>query len=376
MIGIDDVKVIVYDKNKSRNPLVRKFLSLTGREYMPYSDDSNLNGIIKELIKKGFRSKEVIILKEFFGRVFQKCPGSKEVICCNYLLLNICFDCFYNCTYCFLNSYLNTFGIIQFTNFKEQLGEFRNFIEKEEGVLKRIGTGEFTDSLMMDEITGFAEYLINITSEFKHVMIEFKTKSSNVEHLLNVQKKGNAVLAWSLNTEKNIMLYEEGTASLHERIDSAVKAADAGYFVAFHFDPVIVSENFIEEYFNIIDTLFSRVNNEKIVWISLGCFRYSPGFKEILNDRFPEEKLTAGELFPDIDGKYRYLKDVRIDIYRQLKEKIDSYRSKAFIYLCMESPQVWKEVFNIDLKKSDHLELLMSDHLYENFISVKPEFIY
>ena len=119
-----------------------------------YRDDDDLTLKIKEL-KKRFSSKEVLILKEFMGRKFQKCPGSPDVICCNYYLLNTCFNCLYNCTYCFLNSYLNSYGIVQFVNLEDLTDLIKNHcLEINKAV--RIGTGEFTDSLMFDEVTSIA----------------------------------------------------------------------------------------------------------------------------------------------------------------------------------------------------------------------------
>jgi spore photoproduct lyase len=145
----------------------------------------------------------------------------------------------------------------------------------------RVGTGEFTDSLMFDEVTGIAEELISSTCRNKKLFLEFKTKSANVDHLLSIKNKGNTVLAWTLNTDQNINLYEAGAATLEERLYAAVRAQNAGYYTAFHFDPVIKYSNFISDYYNVIDTMHKLIKPEGVLWISLGCFRYSHGFKDI-----------------------------------------------------------------------------------------------
>ncbi len=36
------------------------------------------------------------------------------------------------------------------------------------------------------------------------------------------------------------------------------------------------------DYFDVIDTMGKHIKPEGVLWISLGCFRYSPGFKEII----------------------------------------------------------------------------------------------
>ncbi len=368
MNTLNEIKLVLYNKSEKNELMVKNFLSQEDKNYIAYKDIDELNLIIQSLKKEGYNSKEVLILKKFKGRFFQKCPGSPGVICCNYYLINTCFNCLYNCTYCYLNSYLNSFGIIQFTNIIDALDEIIRFIDSHtsDNIL-RIGTGEFTDSLMMDERSGIGRILIDKIGSKQHVMLEFKTKSRNVDHLLDVKRPGNTVLAWSLNTQSNIADYEWGSASLMERIEAAQRASEAGYYVAFHLDPIIMHNDWEHEYNTLIKLLFSKVNPDRVVWISMGCLRYSPGFKEIIRDCFPDEDLTAEEMLPGIDGKLRYLKKKRIFIYKKIKESIEFYTDKPFIYMCMESSDVWYSVFGKEYNHSVELERDFSNHLKKTF---------
>jgi len=365
----EDIKLIIYDQNEISNIITSRVIKLAenlSKNIVPFSNDDELGRIIDDS-RKNYLSKEVLILKKFMGRKFQKCPGSPGVICCNYHLLNTCFNCLYDCTYCFLNSYLNSYGIVQFTNLEELIPAIRDFTGKTDKIV-RIGTGEFTDSLMFDEITGISYDLINNTANIKNLFLEFKTKSANVDHILDIKDKGNAVLAWSLNTVKNIMDYEAGASSLEERLDAAYKAEQSGYYIAFHFDPIIKYKNYLNDYLDIVDLVFKKFNPEKIVWISLGCFRYSSGFKDIIKHKYPFERLTVEEMFPGIDGKYRYLKQERIEVFKAMKNRIASYSSKPFVYMCMEGQEMWQDVFNVNYRTSEELEYAFSDHLKVNFI--------
>ena len=357
MNNFDSIKTVLYKEADLKYNTARKIIDTSkekNKEIITFSDEDDLSKKIQSL-KKIYRPKEVLILKEFMGRKFQKCPGSPKVICCNYYLLNTCFNCLFNCTYCFLNSYINSFGIVQFVNLDDLADILESFCNEEDRIL-RVGTGEFTDSLMFDEVTGIAADLIEATSGIKKLFLEFKTKSTNIDHLLNLKSKGNAVLAWSLNTQRNIDLYEEGTSCIDERIEACAKAQDFGYYTALHFDPVIKYDNFMDEYFKVIEMMADKLNRSKIVWISLGCFRYSPGFKDIIKKAFLDEKLTLEEMFPGLDGKYRYLTPERADIYKRIKEKIQFHFPDVFIYLCMEDSDMWHRVFGKDYKTSDDLE--------------------
>lgn len=368
MIKFSHIKLILFSTDDKLSPVSSEIIKAAGKaakKMIPFSNDNELGEIIEKL-KYDYDSKEVLILKKFMGRKFQKCPGSNGVICCNYYLLNTCFNCLYDCTYCFLNSYLNSYGIVQFTNLDELVPSIEEFTAGTDKIV-RVGTGEFTDSLMFDEVTGISRSLISAAAHINNLFLEFKTKSANIDHLLDIDTKGNTVLAWSLNTEKNIKEYEHGAASLDERIEAAIKAQKSGYYTAFHFDPIIKYEGCIDEYTAVVDLIFKNLDPDKIVWISLGCFRYSSGFKDIIKHKYPMERLTVEEMFPGIDGKYRYLKHERIEIFSAMLNRIQKYSRKPFVYMCMEGEEMWQRIFNVSYKISDDLEIAFSDHLKLNF---------
>ncbi|MFH1623804.1 MAG: DNA photolyase, partial [Pseudomonadota bacterium] len=51
---------------------------------------------------------------------------------------------------------------------------------------------------------------------------------------------------------------------------------------------------------------------------------------------------------PGIDGKMRYFKPIRIEMYSTILELIRDYGPKLDVYLCMESREVWRKVFGDD----------------------------
>lgn len=364
-----DIKLILFEREALRSEPSRRFLAVEGPEKIIYSGEDELKGQIERAMMMNIPSKETLILKEFKGRLFQKCPASKGMVCCNYYLLNTCFDCLYGCAYCFLRSYLNSYGMVQFTNIEKIEDDILASPEYNSGKLLRVGTGEFTDSLMFDEITGLAPRLIKFASDKMNLMLEFKTKSDNIDHLLGIKGKGNTVLAWSLNLPRSIELFEPGTAGLEARLSAAERAADAGYYVAFHFDPVILGESRVEEYGALIDRIFDAIDDRRIVWFSMGGIRYTPAFKEILRYCEPDEELILQEMLPGTDGKMRYLKQRRIELYSYILNKIRSRSGYPFVYMCMESSEMWERVFGLELNDSDDLEREFIRHLNEKFMT-------
>ncbi|MBN2436130.1 MAG: DNA photolyase [Spirochaetes bacterium] len=362
MIKSDSIKAVIYN-NSEVNEYVDRFLNLQNVDYYCYDSDDELNRIIANVSKKN-ESKEVIIFKKFLGRIFQMCPGTPEMICCNYRLVNTGFNCLYNCAYCYLQIYLNSFGIQLFSNMDQLYSHIDPFFDQiKSDYIYRIGTGEFTDSLMFDDLTGIGKKLIEIFASYPSIMLELKTKSSNIDHLLDIEKKGNSVIGFSINTDTNSKLYEEGAATVKERLIAAGKAAKAGYYTAFHFDPVIIYDNWQEEYLAVVDMLFDYLPVTSIAWISMGGFRYQGSFIKTVRNNFPGERMSTGEFFPCKDMKYRYQWHLRSKIYRTLNDAIRLKTDHPYVYMCMESSEMWQEVFGKNFETSEHLEKDFSDHL-------------
>lgn len=299
--------------------------------------------------------KRALLLYRFPGKFMSTCPGSDGMVCCNYFVINFGYGCLFDCHYCFLQSYLNNPLLTVFGNLEDLFGELRAKVEKK-NLHFRIGTGETTDSLVLEPWTGMAEALIDEFSSIENATLELKTKSSNVDTLLGLNHRGRTVISWSVNPERIMQEIETGTATIDERLDAAKRAAAAGYRLAFHLDPVIHYEGWEAEYHGLIDRIFSTVSPDSVAWISLGSFRYSPGLKPVMQTRFPDDWLTKAEMIQGPDGKYRYFRTIREEMYRSIRGKIESVDKRLFLYLCMETRRMWEDVFHfvpVSAKKLD-----------------------
>jgi spore photoproduct lyase len=156
---------------------------------------------------------------------------------------------------------------------------------------------------------------------------------------------------------------EMGTALLEERIDAAKKCQEKGYPLGFHFDPIIYHEDWEKEYRETIFQLFKQIDPGRVVWMSLGGFRYPPKLKAIAEERFPNTRIFLGELFPGRDAKFRYLKEIRVEMYRKIAGWLREVDPDLFIYLCMESKEVWEKVFGWAPENSRHLSRMFEERL-------------
>lgn len=263
---------------------------------------------------------------------FKQCPCTINASGCGYHVFNLGFGCIFECAYCYLQGYANAPGIILPANIDRFFDRFKAY--QRAGM--RIGSGEFSDSLALDEVADYAGPIIEFFSKRKGVVFEFKTKSINIGNLLRAKHSGNIVVSWSLNPQKIIDENEFFTANLKERLSAAASCVKAGYQVGFHFDPVIYSDTWESEYRRLIDDLFAAIRPESIAWISLGTFRFSPGIKQVIEKRFPANKILNEELLLGFDQKLRYPYGLRLEIYQKMQEMLFTHSRRIKVYLCME----------------------------------------
>lgn len=285
--------------------------------------------------------KKALYLTRNKGAFVKRCPGTRCYTCCDYQILHIGTYCYMDCTYCILQSYFHPPVLQYFVNHDDLMQELSDLFAQKR--ITRIGTGEFTDSMIWELWSDLSSLLIPAFSGQAYCALELKTKTTAIEPLRSLSHHQKTIVAWSLNTTEVIRNEERHTASLSARLKAAVKCASWGYPLAFHFDPLIIYEGCEKDYRHVVDQLFAHVNPDQIVWISLGTLRFMPALKEIIQKRFPDSRIIYGEFITGLDGKMRYFKPLRIDLYHNIVTWIRAYAPDVLIYLCMEDDEVWEK---------------------------------
>lgn len=292
-------------------------------------------------------AKKQLLLTAHRGNAFKPCQGIGEShICCNLRVLDMVSGCPMDCSYCILQSYLaNNPVTTAYVNVESILSEVAAFLSANSGRFFRICTGELSDSLAFDSVFKTAEVLIPFFASKRNAMLELKTKTAAVDHLIGLNHKNRTVISWSVNTPAIIASEEHGTATLEERLLAARKVANAGFGVAFHFDPIILVHGMddIGGYLEVVDKIFEAVEPRHISWVSMGLLRYPSDLPEIATRRFKDTKIFTGEIVP-AGSKMRYLRFIREAAYKPLWEKLAKKLPAHKIYLCMETPAVWGKI--------------------------------
>lgn len=281
------------------------------------------------------RKENLVIIKENFDFV-KPCPCTKNCVCCGYNLVNLGFGCAYECQYCFLQQYQNLHAIVLPANIQDFLAKI-NTVKFRKGPFPhiRIGSGEFTDSLLFDDLTQYSTDIVNFFCG-RDEYFEFKTKSTNIDNLLKLKPAPNIVAGWSVNPQNIIDSVEPLTRPLCARLEAAKQIAKHGFKTAFHFDPVILHQGWQENYSSVIEQIKNTVPQESIAWISMGTLRFSRELKKCIESRFKNNFILDGEFLLDFDGKMRYPQQLRKQVYQTLIPKLKAAFPNTYVYLCME----------------------------------------
>ncbi|MCP4471790.1 MAG: DNA photolyase [Gammaproteobacteria bacterium] len=287
-----------------------------------------------------------------------RCPvASAHTLCCNLQTLDAVDNCGYGCSYCSIQSFFDG----------KQIGFDKDFVNKLKNLeldaqqIYHIGTGQSSDSLMWGNSHGVLDALIDFARTHPNVILELKTKSANVNHLLRVQAPKNILCTWSLNTPTLIQFEEHGTATLDKRLHAARRVADAGYLVGFHFHPIVHYDQWQRDYALVVRQLDALFKAEEVALVSMGTLTYIKSvMREIRKRAIPTQILKMPMV--DTNGKQSYPVEIKHALFSQVYNRFpERWKNDVFFYLCMEDRRLWKPVFGYEYASNTGFEAAMKE---------------
>jgi spore photoproduct lyase len=301
------------------------------------------------------QGKRILRLMKHKGAFVKPCPGTPNYICCGLEILHIGQGCPMDCRYCALQVYFNRPVLEVFVNTAEMMGALRDHLKRDSQRFHRVCTGEFTDSLALDPLTGLSSQLVDFFSNWTNASLEIKTKTDSIDPLLELSPRGRVILSFSVNASHVVRQDEKRAAPLEKRLAAAGRAQRSGYSIGLHFDPIIPVPGWEKEYRRTVDAIFDRVDPSSVVWISLGVLRFAPELKRIAGYRFGPIKYFHDGFLIGLDGKSRLQADRRVEIYRRIIDRIRLHAPETAVYFCMESEYVWEKALDIKMKSDSDL---------------------
>jgi spore photoproduct lyase len=285
-----------------------------------------------------------VTYEELNSPVFKACPTtSPDWICCGLKVIDIVENCNLGCSYCILQDFYQDQKIRIAKNPKERLAK----IQLEPGKRYRITTGEYSDSLMWGNSGNILEELCLFAQEHPQVLLELKTKSVNVNWLLQNREKvpQNLMVSWSLNPPKVIANEEAATPRLEARLKAARALANAQIKIGWHIHPILHFEGFEKDYFDLGTRLRAEFNPEEIVAFSLGTLNFIKSHLQKVRKNIENSQILRTLLKHNGDNKWTYSDEIRIQMYRCVLDGMGEWAKDIPCYLCMEPLSIWQAIF-------------------------------
>lgn len=283
------------------------------------------------------------------------CPvASPKTRCCNLMTLDAVESCGFDCSYCSIQSFYNENKIGFDKNFADKLKNLKLDPNKN----YHIGTGQSSDSLMWGNKHGILEALFEFARKNTNVILELKTKSDNISYFLENDVPKNILCTWSINTPTIIKNEENLSSTLEQRIQSARKLANKGVLVGFHFHPIVVYEDYLEEYKQTVNKLLENFKPEEVVLVSLGTLTFIKPVIKKLRSRDFKSKILQMPLV-DASGKQSYPLSIKEEMFKGVYEAFEPWHDKVYFYMCMEDESLWTKVFGYEYAHNDEMENAM-----------------
>jgi len=349
----DFLKQPAASRNEALKGVRAEYQKITKKEksYRGFQGSSDRSGVSHRLTTSLHRPK--------LG--FGRCPvASPRTRCCNLLTLDVVEGCGFDCSYCSIR-YFYTEDVI---GFDENLPRALKNLDINPSLHYHIGTGQSSDSLMWGNKAGILDALIDFAWHHPNVILELKTKSDNIAHLLSADVPSNLIITWSLNSSTIIDNEEHFTASLERRLDAAAQIADAGSLVGFHLHPMVHYDSWRQEYGALLASLVQKFRPEDILMLSLGTLTFTKSVIRNLRHRAVKSRILQMPLVQS-GGKLSYPRKIKKDLFTFAYESLRAWRNRVFFYLCMEEASLFSDVFGYEYRDNNEFESAMIDSYKE-----------
>jgi spore photoproduct lyase len=288
---------------------------------------------------------------QHFIRRFSGPGDDSGIVCFRFWQLVPAGGCPYRCAYCFLQTtpwfrfnpdYL--YGLV-YTNVDDMLSEVDVWLQ--DPVPKMLIVGELQDGLVFEnafkKLTGkpLTHWIIpKFAVQCRHRLI-FLTKSTQIQHALELTPTKQVIFSWSVNAEEVADRWEHGTPPPSERFAAAHKMKIAGWPVRFRLDPMVPYPRWRSGYWRALD----QINRVEPEMVTLGALRATSA----------KSLRTAAKRNGRDDSIFEYLTEerdpsgfkYRLPVADQLKLfrfAIENLADPIVPALCKEDQTLWREL--------------------------------
>ncbi|WP_186580696.1 spore photoproduct lyase [Aquibacillus kalidii] len=243
--------------------------------------------------------------------------------------------CMGHCHYCYLQTTMGSKPYIRtYVNTDEIFDAADKYMKERAPEITRFEASCTSDIVGIDHLTHSLKQAIEYFGKSQHGLLRFVTKFAHVDHLLDAEHNGRTRFRFSINADYVIKYFEPGTSRLPERIEAAVKIAEAGYPLGFIIAPIYLHEGWKTGYGEMLEKLEEALPAfaKKDLTFELIQHRFTQPAKRVIQKNYPMTKLELDESKRKWKwgrygiGKYVYTNEEQED----MKDTIGGYIDRLF----------------------------------------------
>ena len=246
-------------------------------------------------------------------------------------------NCIYDCRYCFLQGMYRSANYVLFVNYEDFQNEINNIVEQNPDEKEiTFFSGYDCDSLALESVTRFVREFLPFFQKHKKAVLELRTKSINVDELLNHEVIPNCVVAYSFTPENISQKLEHGVPPVKKRIQTMKSLVEKGWRVGIRLDPLIYHESYKKNYRKLIQEIFYTISAESIHSVSTGPMRFPEKMFHTIERLYPDERLFAGPL-ENRNGLTSYSEKIEEEMMNHCNTILENYIPKEKRFSCIQS---------------------------------------
>ncbi|MFU0791805.1 MAG: spore photoproduct lyase [Virgibacillus proomii] len=242
--------------------------------------------------------------------------------------------CMGHCHYCYLQTTMGSKPYIRtYVNVDEIFDAAEQYMQERAPEITRFEASCTSDIVGLDHLTHTLKRAIEYFGRTEYGQLRFVTKFSHVDHLLEAEHRGRTRFRFSINDDYIIKYFEPGTSRLHERIEAAVKVAEAGYPLGFIVAPIYLHDGWKNGYKEMFEKLEAALPEKakKNLTFEMIQHRFTKPAKRVIQQNYPMTKLELDESKRKWKwgrygiGKYVYQDEEQAEIKATLGGYINTY---------------------------------------------------
>lgn len=249
--------------------------------------------------------------------------------------------CPHGCTYCYLAGtpgvrFSPTVKI--FLNLPEILAEIDR-IAAPLGKPTAFYLGKLQDGLALDPLTGYSRSMVPFFAQHRDARMTLLTKSADVGNLLDLEHRKHSILSWTVNPPAVARDFEKHTPPVEDRLAAMSRCQQAGYPIRAVVMPILPVSDWADLYRAFLLDLLRRAPLSRI---TLGCICSYPQALRLTKWKLGKNNPISASVDRSTaktgDGRIRFPRPMREEIYRVLVETIQEAAPGLEIGLCLEDP--------------------------------------